>query len=527
MSEEESDAEERGFRPGRMEQEDQELAYALLLSKEEAERETKERQRQKDLLRSSQELTEVQINRSDHGHSRLLRIFKHVQQTGLHSDVTLVLKKRRGANEEEGEEERIKAHKLVLMASSDVFCKALGGPVEQRDQGAVSTTEHTATKKRKRTEDTEGGPSDGVSTNIQADEAPIIVASSDEEPLQLMVQVEEQNLPAFHAMLEWMYQGSVSVGVELVLPLLQVSHVFGVEELNRSCGVILTDNITTHTVFDVLTTAERFHCETLCTACAEFIGLNLYQLYKQKKLFDITLDTWELILQVSLSPLIIPFVFFLSHSFAQQRDKLYITSEEKLFRMVKKYAGTFADTQRDAILERLLPSLRWQHMASQFLFEKVERDSTMLHLPLTHKLLHDAYRSQACRKRGIHHAKPVFLSSGVLQLPPRTFLMSATAPMARGNGSLNAEQEWPFVLTPTFSPQQQRGGGHVGTEVGQAVLELIRGERDPKGISVQNITAALSSMATDTQIRDAIEALRNEALIYSPMPCDRFCATGL
>ncbi|KAL6054933.1 DNA-directed RNA polymerase I subunit rpa2 [Balamuthia mandrillaris] len=77
-----------------------------------------------------------------------------------------------------------------------------------------------------------------------------------------------------------------------------------------------------------------------------------------------------------------------------------------------------------------------------------------------------------------------------------------------------------------YAPQQQRGGGHVGTEVGQAVLEVIRGERDAKGISVQNITAALASMATDTQIRDTIEALKNEALIYSPMP-DRFRASDL
>lgn len=71
-----------------------------------------------------------------------------------------------------------------------------------------------------------------------------------------------------------------------------------------------------------------------------------------------------------------------------------LRSEEELFEAVIRYANQFKDdpAKRDKALTVLLPHIRFPYLRPRFLVQKVETDKSVMHLPIVHSLLYEAYR---------------------------------------------------------------------------------------------------------------------------------------
>ena len=63
-----------------------------------------------------------------------------------------------------------------------------------------------------------------------------------------------------------------------------------------------------------------------------------------------------------------------------------------------KYANQFKEDKekRDAVLNLLLPKVRWLFIVPDYLVETVESEESIAHLPITHQLLHETYKYFSC-----------------------------------------------------------------------------------------------------------------------------------
>jgi len=136
---------------------------------------------------------------------------------------------------------------------------------------------------------------------------------------------------------------------------------------------LLATQLSGDSVFYLLDICDRFSCTNLRKLCAEYLAENFGDLLKGDKLMDLDTDTWNEMLK---------------------SDEIKVNTEEDIYKALMRYANSHKD-RRDEILEKVLPSVRFPLLSSQFLIDVVEADKSIQHIVCLHQLLHETFRYKA------------------------------------------------------------------------------------------------------------------------------------
>lgn len=180
----------------------------------------------------------------------------------------------------------------------------------------------------------------------------------------------------FKNMLRYMYTGSIDfVSGDNIIPLIRLSDYYGILSLKEICGDLLGEQINEDNLFFLLDIVEQFDCRRLNAHCGEFLAEHFGDMWTElpERLMGLKVDTWAEMLK---------------------SNELHIRSEEELYEAVISYANQFkAEPQmRDKALTTLLPLIRFPYLRPRFLVQQVETDKSVMHLPIVHSLLYEAYR---------------------------------------------------------------------------------------------------------------------------------------
>jgi len=191
---------------------------------------------------------------------------------------------------------------------------------------------------------------------------------------ELPIEIEPAEIPCFKYMIQYMYTGETDfITGENVMTLISLSNYYGVHSLKETCAELLGQLISEDTLLYFLGICDRYDCQRLEAACGEHLAEHFEEFLENGKLDSLEPSTWGEMLK---------------------SDELKVSSEEKLFESVIKYADQFKDDtqKRDAALELLLPQIRFPFLSGTYLVEKVETVESIQHLKVLHTLLHEAYK---------------------------------------------------------------------------------------------------------------------------------------
>jgi len=304
---------------------DPELALALQLSKEEAERNAKGSGNNNASTTAdsapTNKLHTISFNSKLFG-DFIINGFKDLFASNTYSDITLLLGN-----------ERIPAHKIVLCAWSDTFRVMLENEKWKESQ--------------------------------QKD---------------LPISIDEKDIPLFKKMLSYMYQGTVVVSYDEIVPLLGVANYYGVLSLKDACGDILAKNIDDDNVFYLLEIVQQYSCAKLNVECASFLAEHFGDMLEKDKLNNLDVETWIEMLK---------------------SDEVQVPSEEHLFNALMRYADQFEGPKRLEVLEKTLPHIRFVMLSSEFLIDKVEQNEALKPVKILHQVLHETFRYKAYPNSGV------------------------------------------------------------------------------------------------------------------------------
>lgn len=313
---------------------DPELALALQLSKEEAEREKKtgtlggfkfsQPSSKDDAFAGTGELSKLHhlsFSAQDFGASLLPKLLSLPSEGFPFSDIVLLVGPK-------GKEEKIPSHRVILCSWSDTFRVMLENKTWKESSQA-----------------------------------------------ELPVAVEEREIPMFKKMIQFMYTGKVEdLNSDDIVPLLALSNYYGVLPLKDACGDILGKNLDDDNVFSLLEIVKLYSCSKLNVSCAEYLAGNFEQLMQSEKIFQLDPETFAEMIK---------------------SDDLQIRSEEDVLQTVIKYVEKQPDAKRREQLERILPSVRWAILSGEFLIDHVEDNPILQNVPIVHSILHETYRYKA------------------------------------------------------------------------------------------------------------------------------------
>jgi len=191
---------------------------------------------------------------------------------------------------------------------------------------------------------------------------------------ELPIEIEGGEIECFKHMIRYMYTGETDfITGENVLTLISLSNYYGVHSLKETCAELLGQLISEETLLYFLGICDQYDCKSLESACGEHLAEHFEEFLENGRLDPLEPSTWAEMLK---------------------SDELQVSSEEKLFESVIKYASQFADDQdkQKAVLELLLPHIRFPYLSGTYLVEKVEGEPAVKDLPLLHSLLHEAYK---------------------------------------------------------------------------------------------------------------------------------------
>jgi len=185
---------------------------------------------------------------------------------------------------------------------------------------------------------------------------------------ELILVTKEQNLHLYKLMLQYMYTGACQVHGHDVLPLLILSHEYGVHPLKEQCGIALFG---TKDVTFMLDIVQKYSCKELEAKCAQYLAKEFHELMKFDTLLGLPVTTWRELLK---------------------SDEIQVLSEFELYKIVLRVADQHKD-KRVAVLNELLPFIRFPFMQAKYLVEEVEKMEKIV--PVLHELLFEAYRFKA------------------------------------------------------------------------------------------------------------------------------------
>jgi len=208
---------------------------------------------------------------------------------------------------------------------------------------------------------------------------------NENEPHEIRIEIESGEFELFKMMLLFIYTGHLKIVTENVVPLMALSHHFGIVPLKEACGEILGQHLGDDNVFYLLHMTDKFQCASLRKLCAAYLAKNFQELLESGKMLELNPETWTDMLK---------------------SDDLQVTSEEVIFNAVLAYVDKFDKVQRDKALELILPSIRFPLLPGKFLVQKVESNKAISHLPVVKELLYESFRYKA-----FNNALPTKLSA--------------------------------------------------------------------------------------------------------------------
>ncbi|ELR18239.1 BTB/POZ domain containing protein [Acanthamoeba castellanii str. Neff] len=188
------------------------------------------------------------------------------------------------------------------------------------------------------------------------------------------VDVDIGNIPLriFNYMLDFIYTGTTSFAESDLLLLIELASKYRVVSLREKCGEMLYDD--NKDVASLMEIAAKYGCVKLGQLCAQYFARNWTRASKDGTLMRLNPGMWEELLR---------------------RDEIE-AYEEDIFAAVIRYSQDQIYERADRVLEQLLPLIRFPLLETRFLLEDVGKNPILEILPITHELLHEAFRYKLC-----------------------------------------------------------------------------------------------------------------------------------
>jgi len=198
---------------------------------------------------------------------------------------------------------------------------------------------------------------------------------------EIEIDLAEEDAENFKLMLRHMYTGQTDfITTENILPLVVLSHEYGIDSLKEVCGELLGVLVSDETLFYFLDVVKDYEVNQLEAVCGEHLAENFNDLSTGDRLMELEPTTWARLLR---------------------SDDLRNQSEEELFNSVLRYCDfrfKGDEEARNQALTTILPFVRFPFLSPEFIVEKVEGNRSLSQLPIVRELLHETYKHKVLPK---------------------------------------------------------------------------------------------------------------------------------